>query len=179
MIEDWKEIAGYEGYYEVSNMGQVRSVGRVVNTARGTRYKRPHIMAHNIHPITGYHMVCLAKDGTKRTFLVHRLVGMAFVENPDGKPQINHKNENKSDNRAENLEWMTSAENTNYGTATERRSAKLSISKCKSVAQIKNGVIKAIFPSTLAAGIIADPGHIGACALGKRKSAGGYQWKYI
>lgn len=179
MAEEWRDVVGYEGYYEVSNMGRVRSIGRYVKTAWGFRFKQPHIMSENIHPITGYHMVCLAKDGAKRTYMVHRLVAFAFIANPENKPQINHKNENKSDNRSANLEWMTAKENNNFGTKNERVSKANKTSKCKPVAQIKDGVVVEIFPSTISAKHIADPGHIGACALGKRLTAGGYAWKYV
>lgn len=178
-MEEWRDVVGYEGYYEVSDMGRVRSVGRWVKTACGIRFKKPHIMKPCVHPKTGYLTICLARDGAKENKTVHKLVALAFVENPHCYPQINHKNEVKSDNRADNLEWTTAKENTNYGTANKRRASRLSVVKCKPVAQIKDGTIINIFPSTLAAVVVTDPGHISSCALGKQPTAGGYVWKYI
>lgn len=179
MQELWKPVLDYDGLYEVSNLGRVRSIRRYVNTARGKRFKSEHYLAPSLNKKTGYYSVCLAKDGGKRSVLLHYLVASAFIGNrPDG-CQVNHKNEDKSDNRAENLEWVSAKENTNYGTANARRAGKLSVSKCKQVAQILNGKIISVFPSTISAKHIADPGHISACALGKRASAGGYVWQYI
>lgn len=177
--EVWKPVVGYEGYYEVSNIGNVRSVSHEVPTFWGSRISPGKNVRLNYNKRTGYLMVCLSKNGEHKTRLVHRLVAMAFIPNTMAKPQVNHKNENKTDNRIDNLEWCDAAYNNNYGTKRERISQKNKASKCKPVAQIENGIIVAVFPSTIAARHITDPGHIGACANGKRKTAGGYKWKFI
>ena len=177
--ELWKPIVGYEGLYEVSNLGRVRSLPHKVQAWFGTRISPSKILSLHTNKATGYFSVCLCKDNKKRNHLVHRLVAEAFVVNSNFLPQVNHKNEIKADNRAENLEWCNSAYNNNYGTRNSRVGEKNKVSKCKTVAQIKNGEIVAVFPSTISAKHIADPGHIGKCCNGIRKSAGGFQWIYV
>ena len=125
-----------------------------------------------------YLRVDLCKNGEIKHFTVHRLVASAFVKNSENLPMVNHKDENKANNSAENLEWCTAKYNSNYGTRCERISEKLSRLKCKPVAQYLDGALIAIFPSMIAAKHIADPGHIGACCNGKEKQAGGYKWVY-
>ena len=107
--EEWRPVAGFEGLYEVSNIGRVRSL---------TRYKKV------IKPIitnTGYFQYQLWHNGVCRTGLAHRLVAQAFVPNTDNKPIVNHIDENKLNNSANNLEWVSHIENCRYGTAIERR----------------------------------------------------------
>ena len=122
--EEWKDIAGYEGYYQVSNLGNVRSLDRVVNYADGrtAKYKGQKI-AINTRP-NGYLKVNLYKDHKMKNLTVHRLVAEAFIPNPIKYPVINHKDENKTNNHADNLEWCTNAYNSNYGTAKKRWAAK-------------------------------------------------------
>lgn len=114
--ETWKDIDGYKGIYQVSNLGRVRSLDRINSygeRARGVM-KTPSNNGH------GYLFVCLCKNGQTKRFYIHRLVGMMFIPNPPKLPQINHKNEIKSDNRVENLEWCTQQYNNNYGTKKAR-----------------------------------------------------------
>lgn len=128
MAETWKPIAGYEGYYEVSNLAQVRSVDRTIRVeTSGRKYDRflaGNIMRQGVHP-AGYKMVSLTKNGKMKAFLVHRLVAKAFIPNPDELPMVNHKDENKTNNLPYNLEWCTNDYNINYGTAKERRVQKI------------------------------------------------------
>ena len=107
MMEEWKEIPGYEGLYEVSNMGNVRNVRR--NTLlRLTKTNN------------GYIRVGLSKNGIQTGFKVHRLVAQACLPNPDNLPQVNHKDEDKTNNNVDNLEWCDQAYNNLYGTRLER-----------------------------------------------------------
>jgi len=170
----WKPVVGYEGIYEVSDCGEVRSIPHAVNCCIGPRTIPGKMLKQSKSKKTGYLSVCLSNGNKKKMALVHRLVAMAFIPNVNNHPQINHKDENKSNNTVENLEWCTSKYNNNYGTIKQRISAKNKISKCKPVSQILNGTVIDIFPSTISARHITDPGHIGACCNGKRKSAGGY-----
>ena len=108
--EIWMPIAGYEGHYEVSNLGKVRSVNRRVWSRGFYVNLKGRIKKTTIDP-RGYAVVFLDKDGVEKTFRVHRLVALTFVPNPDNKPEVDHINTNKLDNRADNLRWVTSKEN--------------------------------------------------------------------
>jgi len=117
-MAEWRDIKGYEGYYQVSDEGEVRSVDRYDN--RGERLKGK-IRKQNIDKY-GYKVINLNMCGIKKRHLVHRLVAQAFIENddPEHKTQCNHINECKQDNRASNLEWCDNKYNQNYGTRTKR-----------------------------------------------------------
>lgn len=119
--EIWRDIIGYEGYYQVSDCGNVKSLDRVVGN--GKTYKSKILtLRKNIY---GYCVVYLSKNCKVETKNVHRLVALSFIDNPHNKPQVNHINEIKHDNKVNNLEWMTSKENTNHGTGIKRKSLKL------------------------------------------------------
>lgn len=119
-MEQWKDIPGYEGFYQVSDLGNVRSVDHYVNSKCGsTALKRGRIISQKKN-IYGYMEVHLSKCGKSSSMKVHRLVTSAFIPNPDNLPYVNHKNEVKTDNRVDNLEWCDSSYNTNYGTGKSR-----------------------------------------------------------
>lgn len=120
MIEEWREIEGYEGLYQVSNLGRVKSLFRVVIRSNG----KPNTVNEKILKYgmnRGYCAVVLCKNGKRKMYKVHRLVAMAFLSNPHNLPEVNHKDENKKNNCVDNLEWCTPKYNTNYGTCIERR----------------------------------------------------------
>lgn len=113
MEEIWKDIENYEGLYQVSNLGRVRSLDRVVTNYRGSFIKKGEIKAQS-NLSKGYKGVCLCKDGKQKTHKVHRLVAQAFLPNPNNLPQVNHKDEDKTNNRVDNLEWCDNEYNINY-----------------------------------------------------------------
>lgn len=105
-MEIWKDIKGYEGKYQVSNEGRVRSLYN-----RGV--KREKILSLLNHP-SGYSVITLSFNGIHKQYLVHRLVAMAFIDNPNGYEFVNHKDENKKNNNVDNLEWCTKSYNSIY-----------------------------------------------------------------
>lgn len=199
MKEIWKDIKGYEGIYQVSSEGRVRSLDRVEDRGRNIKGK---ILKPSINPY-GYCVVGLFKNGTQKKNMVHRLVAEAFIPNPDNKPEIDHINTIKIDNTVflnedgsvnydkTNLRWVTKKENMNnpltktkmhinarkpskgkYG--KEHPASKPIIQYYKDSNFIKewecaNDVERVLGISNK---------HIGSVCLGKRKSCGGYIWKY-
>lgn len=125
MQEIWKDITEYEGYYQVSNLGNVKSLTRYIkrkSNYTGDMILKGKMLSQNKLD-SGYRMVHLSKNGVTKPYLVHRLVAQAFIPNPKGLPIINHKDENKSNNCLSNLEWCDTLYNINYGTVNERISA--------------------------------------------------------
>lgn len=116
MDEIWRDIKGYEGLYQVSNFGRVKSFREGTKFGKQKEYiLKPWLIN------TGYHAVMLYKeDRTKHKYQLHRLVAETFIPNPDNLPCVNHKDENKTNNKVSNLEWCTYSYNNNYGTAKER-----------------------------------------------------------
>ena len=177
MSEEWRDVVGYEGRYQVSSMGRVKSLGRVTIMKDGRKLPvKERILKPNV-VYGGYLTVNLCGDN-KKWFLVHRLVCEAFHENPGNKPQINHINEIKTDNRACNLEWCTVKENNNHGT----RNARIAETKSKPVVQYTlNGELIKVWSSATEAERRAGFDHsaISKVANGKRKTAYGFRWKHI
>lgn len=173
--EYWKPVVGYEGLYEVSNWGRVKSVKRLVKSPRGYRTVCERILkpTKDSH---GYLCVSLHKEGKMKFVKIHRLVAEAFLDNTDNLPCVNHKDENPLNNVVSNLEWCTYKYNNNYGTARQRMAEKQSkpvlqydlecnfIKEWKSTRECKrNGF---------------NQGHIAACCRGERKTHKGFIWKY-
>ena len=114
MEEIWKDKKDYEGHYQVSNCGRVKSI----------KFGKEIILKQNIKG--GYYSVVLSKNGILKNYLVHRLVAEAFLDNPDNLPQVNHKDECKTNNIVSNLEWCDRKYNVNYGSRNKRAAEKLS-----------------------------------------------------
>jgi hypothetical protein len=122
--EIWKPIAGYEGYYKVSNYGRILAERRLLVRKNGViQFCKEQIVQAKTVINSGYGIVNLHKDKHLQKFLIHRLVAEHFVENPNGYEFVNHKDENKLNNHADNLEWCTKQYNRKYGTAEQRRIA--------------------------------------------------------
>lgn len=116
-MEEWRDVAGYEGCYEVSNLGRVRSVARWVDTYNGGRMFVHGIIKSQHATPKGYMKVSLQHGSKKETRLVHRLVAQAFIPNPDNLPEINHIDCNKSNNSVSNIEWCSGESNRSHAKA--------------------------------------------------------------
>lgn len=125
MDEIWKPIRGYEGLYEVSNLGRVKSLERIMEYKNrwggiSRRVKPEQLMVSRPNCRWGYYEVPLQKDGVQRFKRLHRLVADAFCPNPEGYNEVNHIDENRANNCAVNLEWCNHHYNTHYGTRNKR-----------------------------------------------------------
>lgn len=173
MEEVWKDIRGYEQVYQVSNLGRVKSLERVVDFGRSYRTVHEMILKQYIQN-NGYVWVGLHKNNTQKRMLVHRLVAMAFIPNPDNLPEVNHKDENPLNNTLSNLEWCTRKYNENYGTKKQRQTLKQSIP----VAAYKDGVEIMRFASSMEA---QRNGYnqqcVRYCCRGIYKTYRGYEWR--
>lgn len=177
MKEIYKDIKGYEGLYQISNLGNVRALDRT--TAFGRGYKK--IPMHNLTiciDSQGYNSVCLSKDGVQKRHLVHRLVAYAFLNNPNGYPEVNHKDENKSNNCVSNLEFCTSKYNANYGNRNKKVvDTKKTKGLLKKVVCVETGVVYDTI-SDAARSINGWRSNIWKCIKDGSGTSGGYHWKY-
>lgn len=165
MKEKWKDIKGYEGLYQVSNLGRIKSL-------RGNSERILKPGANN----KGYLYVRLYKNSKSKWFTLHRLVAEAFIPNPENKSQVNHIDEDKTNNVVSNLEWMTPKDNANHGTRTSR----MIISKSIPIAAIKDET-RLEFKSQkhCATELGLSAGCISECLSGKRKTHGGFKFEHI
>jgi hypothetical protein len=183
MEEIWKPIEGYEGLYEVSNLGRVRSLDQVKtkphprNTSMTMTYKQKGKILKRKINTSGYLYVDLWKDKRPHTIVVHRLVAMAFIPNPDNLPEVNHIDEDKTNPVVTNLEWVTKSENMRHGTCGQRMGRK----HWKSVVQMDmDGNVIKVWECAQHAHEELGISHtqIIAVCRGKCGSAGGFKWKY-
>ena len=178
MSEEWRDVAGYEDLYQVSSEGRVKSLERKLPHWRGgEQIKKERILKPDVSQ-DGYLRVGLYAGGKRKRFRVHRLVCEAFHENPENKPEVNHINEDKTDNRAVNLEWCTAKENCNHGSRNER----VAKAQSKPVGQYTlDGELVKIWPSATEVQRQTGfaQGNIWQAANGKSKQAYGFRWKYI
>lgn len=172
-MEIWKDIKDYEGLYQVSNYGRVRSIGN------GYTWKTVRILKQTKQK-NGYMFVTLYKEGKQKHSYIHRLVAEVFVPNPYNLPQINHKDEDKSNNNFNNLEWCTSKYNNNYNNHNTNLSE--SLSKQPIMQYTLNGEFLKEWCSSMEIERVKNFSHsnIIACCRNKKryKSAYGYLWKY-
>lgn len=184
--EVWKDIRGYKGYYQISNLGKVRSLLRTFVCKDGKPQTKPMvILKHCVHK-DGYHFVELTKNNKRKHVLVHRLVAETFILNPDNKSEVNHISGNKDDNSISNLEWVNRSENMRHRIdvlgfkgGLYGKLGKLN-PRHKIVQQIQNEKVIAEFYGSHEAERITgiSSGSIRAACRGTHKTAGGYVWKY-
>lgn len=174
--EIWKDISGYEGRYQASTHGRIRSVSRKV-TQKGhkcyfTRILKGKILNPRLQN-SNYYVVWLSKNGEVSAQLVHRLVAQTFIPNIDNKPCINHKNGNKTDNRIKNLEWCSYSENIKHSHKIDGRKEISKPVKCIEI----NKEFSSIINASREIGI--NRCSISHALNGRAKTAGGYTWKFI
>lgn len=177
-VEKWLPVVGYEGHYEVSDKGRVRSLDRMITMKNGiTRKTEGRILApQNSNGQGRYRAVTISRDGIAKRVSIHRLVAEAFIPNPNGFKEINHKDEDKTNNHVENLEWCDRQYNNTYGTAKVRAA----VTQGKPVLQLDgDGNVINGWPSMGLAAMFtgASQGGISACCRGEISSSGGYGWK--
>lgn len=182
-LEVWKPIPNYEEY-EVSNLGRVKRLAYDKPVCGGSvQHCNERILLPQRRRFN-YQAVALSKNGKVRYFLVHRLVAIVFIPNPNNLPQVNHKDENPSNNVVNNLEWCDQKYNSNYGTSKDRIALKLKngvLSKAVQQYDVAGIFIKE-YPSAIEASrqlALNVSGIVSCCACSpKYKTCGGYQWKY-
>lgn len=181
--EIWKDIPGYQGRYQVSNLGRIKSLNMLVGTKGGKKAVRKGRILIPVVNKDGYHIVCLCDGRIKKGIRVHRIVAFVFVPNPFGYNIVNHKDRNPANNAASNLEWCDAAYNVTYDGARRRSSETRYKNKkgFKPVLQYDmRGNFIAIFESTASAAKATGcyQGAISNNCVGRAKSAGGYRWAY-
>ena len=188
MQEVWKDIEGYEGLYQISNLGRVKSLER---NKKHSYNGIAHLKEKILKPlnINNYQRVILRKENNPKNKFIHRLVAEAFISNPNNYPYINHKDENPKNNIVSNLEWCTHKYNMNYGTINQRRSKTEKITKkdkvycyeknCKRVLQydLEGNFIKE-WESITKAKKTLHLFKITEVCQKKRNKCGNYIWKY-
>lgn len=188
-MEIWKDIEGYEGLYQVSNMGRVKSLKRKDRYGRIIKEKIRNLQNGK----DGYLIISLWNNGKGRMYSVHRLVAETFIPNPDSKPVVNHIDGNKQNNNADNLEWCTNSENDLHAYRLGLRTVnKTGIGRfgrlngaSKSIYMLDKNTEKIIrkFDSLASAGRFFERkanqmSHIAQQIRGERKTAYGYKWRY-
>ena len=171
--EEWKPIKNFEGLYEVSNLGRVKSLGRTIQRFNGSCYVTvtypPKFLKRTREE--GYAQIKLSKNGKTNYFMLHRLVAEAFIENPNNKPEVNHKDGDKQNCCASNLCWCTKSENVQHAYDT-------GLHKTKKVKQYtRHGVYIKTWDSIKEAQEKLSIWNISECCKGNRKSSGGYIWR--
>lgn len=158
-MEIWKDVNSHKNLYQISNFGRIKSV----------KNNKEHVLRPRLSS-SGYPNIILYKDGKAKCYTIHRLVAQHFIPNPDNLPEVNHKDENRLNNKADNLEWCTSKYNRHYGSAL----AKIS----KPVKCIETGIIYCSM-SEASRKTTVSLANIHKVCNGERHTAGGYHWEYV
>ena len=165
-MEVWKDIPGYDGRYQVSSLGNVRSL-----------HWNNQCIVKNLTPAIdkrGYLRFRLSKHNKVKAFLAHRLVAEAFIQNAENKPQVNHINGIKTDNKVDNLEWCTNSENAIHAFSCGLKPTRTVCQYDKQMQFIKEWHSL----SDVGRELNINPSNIVECCIGKRRTAGSYMWRY-
>ncbi len=175
-MEKWKQIKEFEGYYEVSNYGRVRSLPRIIKTKNGkTRDLKGKFLNFKLH-WTGYHNVFLSKNGEKSYVGVHRLVAIHFIDNPNNLDIVNHINEKRNLNHYSNLEWVSHGENLAHNGAFQRGREKV---KRKVYQYTVEGVLVRTFSYAGATSVEGfNSNMVTQVCLAYKKTHKGFIWRY-
>ena len=161
MQEIWKDIKDYEGLYQVSNLGRVKRIKNKI-----------HILK-TIDDGKGYKKARLCKNGILKSYRIHRLVAEAFIPNPFNYSEVNHKDFNRSNNLINNLEWCNKEYNMKHSVKANRFHNKPVICENNNLITIFNSINEASFKTGI------NRNNIGRCCNSKRKTAGGYKWRFL
>ena len=175
--EIWKDIKGFEGKYQISNLGRVKSLPKLKINKYGV-ISTPEIIMKTWEA-DGYVKISLRRDdGSKFNARVHRLIAEAFIPNPENKPQVNHINTIRNDNRIENLEWCTQSENNNNPLTIQHLKQNMRNIPKPVMRITKDGYMMGIYKSLKIAENETNikRKQIGDVVSGKRNSTGGYKW---
>jgi len=187
MEEIWKDIKGYEGLYQISNFGNIKSVERIAFRNKTTFKKKEKLLSPFLNR-NGYLAIVLWKDGKYKMTYIHRLVTLTFIQNVNKLEQVNHKDGNKLNNRVDNLEWCSRSDNIKHavkcGLITKEKIYdtinKMMEKVKKPVLQMKKGVVIAEHESATRAERVLGhhSSNISACCRGKLKTCYGFEWKW-
>lgn len=168
MKEKWKDIKGYEGSYQISNLGRVKSL----------KYGKEKILKNN-NTSGEYSLIYLSKNSKVSSYRIHRLVASAFIPNPNNLPQVNHKDENKHNNNYKNLEWCSVSYNINYGSRNINHAKKMS--KMVKQSDLKGNIIKVWNSAREIERKLKIPNTTinYCCNISKNKVTHGFHWEYI
>lgn len=187
-MEQWEQIGGYEGLYEVSNTGKVRSLDRLLKSKTGQRFYKGSLMALTTNH-WGYVYISLRKNLRDKKMFVHVLAAKAFIKNPDNKPCVNHKDGVKGNNNISNLEWVTRSENTLHSFRVLGKKANKTMLGFTGAAcphsipinqmDLDGNLIKVFSSQKEAARILGiRQGNISSAINGKYKTTGGFKWSF-
>ena len=182
-MEYWKDVPDYEGFYQASNYGRIKSLARIIQDKNGFKKRISERVLKQSISKDGYCLVSLHKAGNSTVYKVYQLVAKIFIDNTENKETVNHIDENKLNNHIKNLEWATRKEQANHGTRTQRSSNNRLNHPNQSKAirathKITQEVV--IFPSMMEAqrnGFCIS--NICLCCQGKQKYHKNYKWEYV
>ena len=177
--EIWKDIKGYEGLYQISSLGRVKSLKRYVRHSKGGMKIVNESIKGTFRHQDGRERVELSKNGVNKKFFVYRLIAEAFIPNPNGYKEVNHKDENPANSSIDNLEWCNHLYNMNYGTRTER--ASLSKNKGVGMYHPDTDVLMMAFVSVKEASDYMDvsKSSISNSCRNKQDKVKGYKFKFL